>query len=172
MIIQIIAGLVIFLGLISGFLINKLANEEILKYKKFFIILEMILILVIIISLLYGTANFSWIISLIIGLIIGYFIRELYLSLGLSLVLSSFITLEMFAFVSSLIFILLMIYNAKNKIKVKNMSISIVLFLLPLILLISDRFIENNINILLGFSAGVLISLIYFNYIGKIRNFE
>ncbi len=173
MIIELIVFIVVFIGLISGLLLNKIAKEEIIQYRKYFKILEIIFLLTLIISLLYNINGYYWIIAFFIGLIIAFFIRELFLFLGAALILSSFNN-NVFALVASLIFIFLMIFSARNrdKFKLKNIIIGFILFLLPIILLFFDEFIINNIDILLGLVAGCIVMLTYHNYKDKILFFS
>jgi len=100
--------LIAFSGLIFGILLSKISPEEMKSGKKYFNYLKKIALAVLVISLIFLTAPFSW--YVLLGLIIGYIsallLKRVYFFLGLALLLS-FLTFNpnFTLLVSSLIFI-------------------------------------------------------------------
>ena len=100
-----IAGIA-FLGLLVGYLLTFLAKEEIKPGKKYFVILERAILIILALVLLSQVwTSPAFIIPLIIGLLVGYFLKVRYLYLGLALAASITLSTEFFVLVASLIFL-------------------------------------------------------------------
>ena len=149
--------LISFLGIFFGFLLRRIAREEI-KFGKFgaryFIWLRRIILLIIILTLLYFSKNYLIVVIFaIIGFIIGIYLDE-YLFLGFGLVVS-FMGKNLLFFISSLIFINGLVYG--SLLRNLKKSLSSLLFFIPFLLLI---FNFDYYDYLIGFACGGLLNYI------------
>lgn len=138
--------IIIFSGLLINLLLQKIAKEELKPGKKYFKIIEKIILFLLIIIILTQIKSYSY---LLIGVVIGFLIAmftSIYLFIGFPLAISFLLTNNFILLISSLTFI----YN----ILPKKFSYNYLLFFIPLI------FIQfTPIDLLIGISAGSL-----FNY--------
>ena len=154
MLTQVLIALIAFLGLLAGYLLTLLAKEEIKPGRKYFIILEraiLIILALVLLSQVWTTKTF--VIPFIIGLIMGYVLRLRYLYLGLALAASVSLSMEFFVVVASLIFLHGLPYGSiSSKLK---LPLHLVLFFIPVLIMLF--FSPNNANLLLPFVAGTLV---------------
>ena len=149
--------LICFLGIFFGYLLRKIAREEV-KFGKFgnryFIWMKRLIYLVLIILLLYFSENYIIVIIFaVLGFLVGIYLDE-YLFLGGSLAVS-FFDKNVLLFVSGLVFISGLVYGSFLR-NLKKGLFSLVFFI-PLFLLF---FNFNYLDYLIGLSSGGL-----FNYI-------
>lgn len=74
-----------FLGLLFGAILYNFTKEEFKPGKKYFILLNRIILFILVVSLVYFS-NLAWwgiVILFIIGLIVGYYVKNIYLFFGL-----------------------------------------------------------------------------------------
>ena len=131
-------SLISFIGLLIGILLAKLSPEEIKPGRKYFILLEKIVLIAIIITLIYYSE--ISLLGIFIGAFIGYFFRKEYFYLGLALMIS--LKHVNFNFLlASLIFIYGLPYGTLLKRHIlKEVNINLVLFLIPLLFLINNLY--------------------------------
>lgn len=154
MLTKVLIACIAFLGLLVGYLLTFLAKEEIKPGKKYFIIVEraiLIMLALVLLSQVWATKTF--IIPFIIGLVMGYFLKIRYFYLGLALAASVTLSMEVFVLVASLIFLHGLPYGSvSSKLKLPLHSI---LFFVPILIMLF--FSPNNVNLLLPFVAGTLV---------------
>ena len=156
---EFLAPIIAFMGVSIGILLKKIAEEEI-KFGKFggryFIWMKRITLVLLIIFMLYYSANYLYLfIGVIIGIIISIFLNE-YLFLGLSMA-ASFPDKNMLLVSSSLIFLYGLPYGSLfRKMRLNHILLIALLFFIPLLLL----FFDINQSLIIGLSCGGL-----FNYI-------
>ncbi|HLC87338.1 MAG TPA: hypothetical protein VJH65_03635 [Candidatus Nanoarchaeia archaeon] len=162
--------LIAFSGLIFGILLSKISPEEMKSGKKYFNYLKKIALAVLVISLIFLTAPFSW--YVLLGLIIGYIsallLKRVYFFLGLALLLS-FLTFNpnFTLLVSSLIFIFGLPLGSLINMELKKRKdiyflvlFNLLFFLAPLLLLFVQDLFVYNLIFPLAFTAGSLLYLI------------
>tara|TARA_Y100000310_G_C20304389_1_gene633279 strand:+ start:149 stop:646 length:498 start_codon:yes stop_codon:yes gene_type:complete len=146
--------LVVF-GLVFGKLLGLITKEEVKEGKRYFILIERIILVVLFLSLL--VIDFS-IYSL--GIFLGVFIyliliRSHVFFLGFGVLLASFVSLEFGLLVASLVFLYLLVCS--RDLKWVNILVSGIVFVLPFILLLGESFIKGNLSLFLSVSAGGII---------------
>ncbi|MBI2499571.1 hypothetical protein HYV88_04995 [Candidatus Woesearchaeota archaeon] len=149
--------LISFFGIFFGFLLRRIAKEEI-KFGKFgaryFIWLKRIILLLVILILLYFSENYLIVIIFaIIGFIVGIYLDE-YLFLGFGLVVG-FMNKNLLLLISSLIFINGLVYG--SLLRNLKKALPSLLFFVPFLLLI---FNFDYYGYLIGFSCGGLLNYI------------
>ena len=148
-----IVPIVSLLGIFCGFLLKKIAREEI-KFGKFgsryFVWMKRIILSLIIIIVLYFTKSVPLVIfTAVLGFILSSFLSE-YLFLGTALVFSFIAGKEMLITMASLIFLYGLPYGSMlRRFEVKHLSI-ILLFFLPFILLAVDV----DSSVMIGLTSG------------------
>ena len=143
-----------FLGLIIGVILSKKFDYELKNIKSFLKIASLIIIIVLIIMLiLLVKINFMFFPGLFIGIAVNYFLKNNYLYYGAILMLSNFIDDNSKILFGMLIFILGLTYPAINKANKKFLIISLVLFALPFIFLLTNVPLNYN-SFIVGFSIG------------------
>ncbi len=149
-------AIISFFGLLIGLILINKFRSELNDIKKFLKFVAFILIISIILRL-FMFINFSYLflLGMIIGGIVNYFLKNNYLYFGNILILTNFMNNINKIFFSILIFIIGLIYPVLNKINNKIFLISLSLFALPFILLLTNFNLSYN-NFLLGFSIGGL----------------
>jgi|SRR3989344_6406757 len=154
MLTQLVIALIAFSGLLMGYALTFLAKEEIKPGQKYFIWLERLFRLIIILVLLWsmGTSK-AMILPFIVGIIIGFFLKLRYLYLGIGLVAASALSLEIFMLIAALIFIYGFPYGSiSSKLK---LPFHVVLFFIPVFIMLF--FSPNNTSAILAFVAGALV---------------
>lgn len=147
-------NILVFLSLIFGKLLSCFTREEIKEGKKYFVLIEKILLILIALNLLIVKVSiFSLFIFL--GVIIYFFFKRISLFLGLSVVVSSFVNIEFGLLIASLVFIYLLAYS--RNLKWKNIVFDCLLFLIPISLIFVESFIKANLSIFLSIIAGSVI---------------
>lgn len=144
--IKLLIPIIVFSGFLINLLLQKIAKEELKPGKKYFKIIEKIILFLLVITILTLTKSYLY---LLIGVIIGFLLAmflSIYLFIGFPLAISLLLTNNFILFISSLTFI----YN----ILPKKFSYNYLLFFIPLIFI---KF--TPIDLLIGISAGSL-----FNY--------
>lgn len=154
MLTKVLIAIIAFLGLLVGYLLTYLAKEEIKPGKKYFVMLERAILIVLALVLLSQVwTEKTFILPLVIGLITGYFLRIRYFYLGLALAASIALSMELFVLIASLIFLHGLPYGGiSSKLK---LPLHIVLFFIPMVIMLF--FSPNNVNLLLPFVAGALV---------------
>ncbi len=139
-------SIIIFSGFFINLLLQKIAKEELKPGKKYFKIIEKIILFLLIIIILTQLKSYTY---LLIGVIIGFLIAmftTIYLTIGLPLIISSLFSNNLILLTATLTFI--------YSILPKKFSYYYFLFFVPLIFI---KYIP--IDLLIGISAGSL-----FNY--------
>ena len=139
-------AIISFFGLLIGLILINKFRSELNDIKKFLKFVAFILIISIILRL-FMFINFSYLflLGMIIGGIVNYFLKNNYLYFGNILILTNFMNNINKIFFSILIFIIGLIYPVLNKINNKIFLISLSLFALPFILLLTNfNLIYNN----------------------------
>lgn len=142
---KLLIPIIIFSGFFINLLLQKIAKEEIKPGKKYFKLIEKLILFLLIITILTLTKSYPY---LLIGAIIGFFLSiflSIYLFIGLPLAISLSFPNNLILIISTLTFI----YN----ILPKKFSYNYFFFLLPIIFI---QFLP--INLLIGISAGSLFS--------------
>lgn len=144
--------IVVFLSLIVGRYLRRVAKDEMHIGEKYFNFLEKIFLLLISLTLLFFSSGNWWIVfTFVLGLFIAQIIRSRWLYLGLALVSSMFISAEVTIFMASLIFI----YGLIKGTLPNNITNKLVFFL-PLLLLLTKGFMIEYGFLISGFAAGAL----------------
>ena len=157
-----------FIGLLIGAFIARNTKEELKPGKKYFILLERIVLFVLVLFTLYNVSfGFGTAVAFLVGLLFFYKLSKSYFYLGLVMLLASFVSVNYLASVTILIFIFglphgSLFYPGK---RIKYWHYELVFFLVPLILLVSGEFVLNNISYFFSFVAGAL----FFNFISKMK---
>lgn len=107
-----------FLGLLAGVILSCFTKEELKPGKKYFMLLEKILLLSISLIIIFYTKDF--LLFLVLGIIAGFVFRKAYFYFGLALPLAfgSFLVL-----MSSLVFIFGLPHGALLAIKLKKKNL-------------------------------------------------
>lgn len=151
-----IIELLSFLGLIFGFFLYKFTKEEFNTGRKYFILLNRIILFVIIIFLIYYS-NLNLLLTVLLfifGVVVSYFFGNIYLYLGL--VVSSY-SRDLF---SILVFLFGFPYGTLNSRKgIKFVRNCLIFFIVGL----SGFLLTSYTNYLSGFLAGAL----FFKLISK-----
>ncbi|MBS3064401.1 MAG: hypothetical protein J4472_01180 [DPANN group archaeon] len=152
--------IIAFLGLIVGFTLNRVVKEELEPGKKYFKILSLALLVVLIIP---SHFNALVLVGAAIGVIISIAIKNPYLYLGLLTVISTFT--GRLALISSLVFIFGLSYSSWSHriINKRYLLESLLYFFIPLILLFSSRFLANY-DLFLGVGIGGILGIISKNF--------
>jgi len=154
---QYLVLIISFLGIFFGFLLRKIAKEEI-KFGKFgnryFIWLKRIVFLLLILILLYFSENYLIVVIFaVIGFIVGIFLDEnLFLGSGL---VFGFMNDNLLFVISGLVFINGLVYGSFLR-NLKKSLISL-LFFVPFLLFFFNL---NYYDSLIGFSCGGLLNYI------------
>ena len=154
MITKLLISLIAFSGLVIGYALTFLAKEEIKPGQKYFMWLERLFRLTIILVLLWsiGTAK-AMILPFILGIIIGFFLKLRYLYLGIGLAAASALSLELFVLIAALILVYGLPYGSiSSKLK---LPLHAVFFFIPVLIMLF--FSPNNTASLLAFVAGALV---------------
>lgn len=154
MLTKLLIAVIAFLGLMVGYLLTVLAKEEIKPGKKYFLILQRVLLLALALVLLSQVwTKKVFIIPFILGIVVGYFLQFRYLYLGLALAASITLSVDFFVIVASLVFLHGLPYGSiSSKLKLPFHAL---FFFIPVIIMIF--FSPNNADLLLPFVAGGLI---------------
>ena len=146
--------IVSFLGLISGFFLNKITKEELEPGKKYFTLLSIAILLSIIILNIVPIVGI--LIGIVIGLILSYLIKNIYFYLGIS-ALVSILSNENVALLAGLIFVFGLSYTALNYKEVnRKFLLKSLVFFIPFTLLLINIFPGYH-NLISGISIGGLI---------------
>ena len=157
-----------FVGLLVGAFIARRTKEELIPGKKYFILLERIVLFVLIIFALYNVSfGVGTALSFIAGLLFFYKLNKSYFYLGLLILLASFVSVNFLVSITALIFIFGLSYGTLfySGIRINLWYYELVFFLVPLILLFAGDFVLNNINYFFSFVAGAL----FFAFIAKVK---
>lgn len=146
--------LIVFLGLVAGFILGKYTKEE-LKYKRYFNLLKRLLLFVLVIALLYYAWEFYAVFAFVVGVLVSFLIRKLYLYFGLALFLSFLMSKEFILLIASLIFIYGLVYGSFLR-KKKLFIYNLILFLAPFLLFFAKDFVLNYLYLFLAFTSGAL----------------
>lgn len=158
--------IIAFLGLVIGIILANRTKEELKAGKKYFVLLERIVLFVLIIFLLYRVSfSFLVILGFFLGFVFFYKLGKIYFYLGLVVLLSSLISESFLVLITALIFIFGLAYGTLSYSKKKIIfGYDLIYFLTPLILLVAKGFVSNNIEVFLSFCAGAL----FFKFIKKV----
>lgn len=149
--------IIVILGLVFGAFLSKRVKEEVKQGKKYFIFFErLILVLFIFILILLYRINVIILIGVVVGLLIGKYFKRIYFYFGIVIV-SVAKNVELLLIFISLVFLFGLIYGARNKFKLKNLILDVVVFLIPFSFLFMETFINSKIGFLIGFSMGGII---------------
>ena len=142
----------VFLSLIVGRYLRRVAKDEMKIGEKYFNFLEKIFLLVISLALvLFSSENWWIVITFILGMFIAQIIRLRWLYLGLALASSMFVSVEATIFMASLMFI----YGLTRG-TMQNKIVKKLVFFLPLLLLLTNGFMTEYGFLISGFAAGAL----------------
>ena len=154
-----LVSLISFLGVVVGFILNKLAKEEI-KFGKFgaryFVWMKRIILIALIIIAAYFTKNIALVLSFfIIGFILSIFLSE-YFSLSFAMLLGFLNGNKLLILIASLVFLYGLPYGSMLRRIKKEHFLILLFFFLPLLLI----FININQDILIGLIAGGCLNCI------------
>lgn len=151
-----IEPIIAFLGLIAGFFLNKTVKEELEPGKKYFRILSILLLIILVVISPFTNLV---LIGTIIGILLSIVMKNPYFSLGI-LTMVSTLTGKL-ALVSSLVFIFGLSYSSwfYRIIDKKYLLESLVLFFIPFFLLFSSKVLLNY-DLILGIGIGGCIGII------------
>ena len=148
-----------FLGLIIGYILASKTKEELDEGKKWFKIISLATLMLLIIILLKDNYyfNLEFFIAISIGLILNYFIKRIYLFLGIIIA-----PLNKNELISLIIFIFGLSYGTLEYIKFKKINyksilINFILFIVPSILLFNRFFILSTV-----LSVGIFSDVFFF----------
>ncbi len=154
MLTRLLIALIAFLGLLGGYVLTFLAKEEIKPGKKYFLILQRLILIALALLLLSKVwTTTAFIIPLILGLLVGFFLKVRYLYLGLALAAAVNLPMDFFVLVASLVFLYGLPYGSTST-KLK-LPFHAVFFFIPVIIMLF--FSPNNVSYMLPFVAGTLI---------------
>lgn len=146
---------IVFFGYIAGLIIGKLTKDEFKSGKKWFILLQKTLLLLLAIGSLYYV-KLSW--MLIIGILIGFFTLK-YLKVYFYFGLLSFLSLSFKDYdiiINSLMFLFGLPYAAMKK------DYFVFLFFIPFTLLLFNSLnFDLNLNLFFGVCCGAFIRQYY-----------
>ena len=132
--------IIAFLGLIFGIFLGKYTKEELKDGKKYFILLEKVILFVLILFLLYNVSfSFLVVVFSLLGVLLAHKLNKVYFYLGLTYVLVSDLS------ISALIFIFGLPYGW-----------NLLYFAIPLILLLVNDFVGLYSEYFLAFTSGAL----------------
>ncbi|MFH1376831.1 MAG: hypothetical protein ABIH25_04300 [Candidatus Woesearchaeota archaeon] len=159
---MLIESAIAFGGLIIGLILAYFTKDELKSGKKYFHLLERVLLLVLVILLLYETWDsfIFLIISFVAGFMVFMGISRVYLYLGFALFLS-FAYSQTFAYIFvGVIFLLGLTYGALEYGKKMTMFVvsNLIFFGVPFILLLFEPFIVSYDFIFFPFVAGALFA--------------
>lgn len=155
-------AIIAFVGLVIGLLIAHFTKDELKSGKKYFDILERVLLIVLIILLLYQTWNSF--VFLIIGFVAGFMmfigVSRIYLYLGLALFLAFLANTTFVQYFVGLIFVLGLVYGAQEykKLKFEFIVLNAILFAAPFLLLFVEPFVADYSFIFYPFVAGAFFA--------------
>lgn len=160
--------LIAFLGLVAGFILGKYTKEELKDGKKYFILLERLILFILIVFMLYRV-DFSLLVvfCFFVGMLFFYKLDKSYFYLGMLMVLSLFLSKDFLMNVTFLIFVFGLPYGSifYQKKKIKEITWNLIYFAIPLILLLVNNYVMLNVDYFLAFTSGAL----FFNFVKKIR---
>ncbi len=145
--------IIVFLGYFAGWLIKKHTTDEFEAGKKWFVLMQKILIVVLAIGCLYYTKLSLW---LIVGAVVGFFTVStvgIYLYFGIISFLSLIFTDYMIV-MNSLMFLFGLPYGTMGTIKT---DWKVFLFFVPLLIFL----IPIDYNLFFGICCGALIRQYY-----------
>ncbi len=138
-----IIGLISFLGLVVGIVINKFTKEEIKQGYKYFRILNIILLVLVLMISLYFSLKISWILLILflVAFLVLIYFKLMYLYLGLVFSLSYYSSDEIVLLITGLIFGYGLVYSAIridyfSKEKMKKIFKEFLFYIVPIIVLV------------------------------------
>lgn len=143
-----------FLGLIGGVIVSYFTKEELKPGKKYFLLLEKVLLLAISFTIIYYTGEFFLFLAL--GILAGFIFRKSYFYFGLALPLASGTLLVL---ISSLVFVFGLPHGTllASRYKIKDLKKQLVILAnLFLAAILITLFL--NYSPLLMFASGALIA--------------
>ncbi len=161
--------LIAFLGFIAGIILAFKTKEEFKSGKKYFLISEFIILLILALIFLFKSSlSYSSLILFVAGVLTTILVKRIYFYFGLALFLSFLFSKDFNLLIASLIFIYglsegTLKTNALsyNKNKLKNLIIlNLILFLLPFSLFLINNII-NYMNIFSAFVSAVFFTLLF-----------
>lgn len=161
---MLVESIIAFGGLVLGLLLAYFTKEELKSGKKYFVILERAILLILVILLLYKSWNsfIFLIIAFVAGFMVFIGISRVYLYLGLALFLAFMHTQTYAYYFVGLICLIGLVYGALEYNKVKNGKLSwfiisnAVLFAIPFLLVYAQPLVVSYEFILFPFAAGAL----------------
>ncbi len=154
MMIKLLITIIAFSGLLIGYLLTFLAKEEIKPGQKYFLWLERLFRLAIIVVLLWMIATpKAMLIPFILGIVVGLFLKFRYLYLGLGVAAASSLSIDVFVLVAALIFVYGLPYGSMSS-KLK-LPFHALFFFIPVLIMLF--FSPNNTSAVLAFVAGALV---------------
>ncbi len=131
-----------FSGLLFGYLLANIAREEVKPGKKYLISINKAISFISGLAFIYfawKAADITILLTFAIGIILSLVIRKEYFYIGLVFALSLFLGNEALLFFSSITFLYGCVYGILvEKNKIKTVSINLMLFLLPFLLLLIE----------------------------------
>ncbi len=150
--------LISFFGLVAGIILARISPEEMKQGKKFFKVMRLAVLFMLIVMLLYYS-NLN-LLMLAIGLSIGFFIRLGYLYMGVSLAGALLASRDAFFMIASLVFIYGLPYGtlleSRRKINVRKLLLSGMTFAAPFFILLFPL----EPSYILSLCAGLLVGQI------------
>ena len=160
---MLISLIIAFLGLIIGQVLASQVKEELKLGRKWFLLMAKVLLLIILFKLvLLAGPSLSFFIAFLAGILVNYFLKKLYLYFGFLILLSNFMSLDDKLFFASLIFLFGLVFGSLLYSKIKKFNykatiINLILFLLPILFLLSKDFVVANGSLFTGFILGGLV---------------
>ena len=147
----ILIGILAFLGILGGRLLAKIAEEEIKPGMKYFLALQRVILLALLLALM-APVMYTWtqVIPFLAGAVLSSLFKQRYFYHGLSLVAASALSPTIFFIVASLIFFYGLPYGTLNK-EVKQLAI---FFAIPFVLLLFPMMLKAYVTTWLAFAAG------------------
>ena len=148
---EVAVSLLAFSGLFVGYILARIAKEEVKQGKKYLLALKNTVEIISGLAFLYLVwGDLTLLASFAIGLILCLIIRREFFYLGLVVALSLYLEKEGFLLIASLVFIYACMYGCLiDRSKKKTSLVNFSLYLLPFLLVAVEYFISRYIQIIL-----------------------
>ncbi|MAG45832.1 MAG: hypothetical protein CMH63_03620 [Nanoarchaeota archaeon] len=151
-----LASIIVYLQILLGKILNKIASSEIKYAKKYLILIKNALLILITFVLIYSSLDFKLLIPFILGFIIFKYFKKMYFLLGLLTFLS--FTAKFTLLLLALASLFTLIHSSLTSLKPKEFILKSLYFILPFALIFIETFINQNSSIFIGLLAGGLIA--------------
>jgi hypothetical protein len=151
-------ALIVYISILLGKILNKIAKEEIAQYKEYLTTTNVILIILTALSFVYFQFTTRLIMAMVIGFLVFKPIKTLYPLLGLSTFTSFFTSTPILPL--SLTTILTLFHSSLTKYQLKDLFLSLLYFSIPFLLFLIETLINQNTDRLIGLTIGGLLSQI------------